>query len=142
MLTYDLAENEEAALERLHRDQCTDGLPVVIPTRQRVEAMVLAGGYDGDVSLGAVGPSLAEATIEAVAANAVMAGCLPEHFPIVIAAVRAVCDPRFDLTEIQVTTHPITPLILVNGPARLQGGMGSGVPTRSCVHRCRMTAPR
>ena len=59
MLTYDLAENEEAALERLHRDQCTDGLPVVIPPRQRVDAMVLAGGYDGDMSLGAVSLSLA-----------------------------------------------------------------------------------
>jgi hypothetical protein len=142
MLTYDLAENEEAALERLHRDQCTDGLPVVIPTRQRVEAMVLAGGYDGDVSLGAVGPSQAAATIEAVAANAVMAGCLPDHFPIVIAAVRAVCDPRFDLTEIQVTTHPITPLILVNGPARLQAGMSSGYGAFGPGHRANASIGR
>jgi hypothetical protein len=56
-----------------------------------------------------------------------MAGCLPEHFPVVVAAVRAACDSEFDLTEIQVTTHPITPLILVNGPARGLCGLHSGV---------------
>jgi hypothetical protein len=126
MAVYLEAVDEETALENLHREGMTDGLPVVIPTRRRIEAMILASGYDGDMSLGDVGPSGCAATVETVAANAVMAGCLPEHFPVVIAAVKAICDPRFDLTEIQVTTHPITPLIIVNGPVREQAGLSSG----------------
>jgi hypothetical protein len=117
------AADEEQALEQLHRAGMTDGLPVVIPTRRRVDAMVLASGHDGEVSLGEVGPSGAAATIEAVAVNAVMAGCLPDHFPVLVAAVKAVCDPRYDLTEIQVTTNPITPLVIVNGPVRHSAGI-------------------
>lgn len=122
-----IAADEEAALEQLHRDNLTDGLPVVIPTRRRVEEMILASGLEGDVSLGNVGPSMAAATIDVVAANAVMAGCLPEHFPVVIAATKCICDPTYDLTETQVTTHPVTPLLIVNGPAREQCGLASGV---------------
>jgi hypothetical protein len=135
MAEYLEAADEEAALERLHREQMTDGLPVVIPTRRRVDAMVLASGSDPDVSLGTVGPSLASATVEVVAANAVMAGCLPEHFPVVVAAVKAICDPTYDLTETQVTTHPVTPLLIVNGPAREQCGLASGCGAFGPGHR-------
>jgi hypothetical protein len=133
----DIAEaaDEEAALEQLHRKGYTDGLPVVIPTPRRVDEMIRAGGYDPDVSLGAVGPSQAAATIQAVAVNAVMAGCLPTHFPVVIAAVRAICDPEFDLTEVQVTTHAVTPLLVVNGPAREQCGLSSGFGAFGPGHR-------
>lgn len=126
MSEFVYASTEEDALERLHREDLTDGLPVVIPTRRRIEEMILAGGLDGDVSLGEVGPSMASATVDVVAANAVMAGCLPEHFPVVLAAVKAICDPNYDLTETQVTTHPVTPLLIVNGPARAQCGVASG----------------
>jgi hypothetical protein len=123
---FDTAGSEEEALERLHDANMTDGLPVVIPTRARVEAMMLASGLDGDVSLGKVGPSMADATVDVVAANAVMAGCLPDHFPVVVAAVKAIADPEFDLTETQVTTHPVTPLLIVNGPARHHCGIACG----------------
>lgn len=124
------AADEHAALEELHRLGCTDGLPVVIPTPERVERMVLATGYPGDLSLGAMGPNLGDCTIEKVATAAVMAGCLPDHAPVVIAAVRAILDPTFDLTEMQATTHAISPLIIVNGPARhwcgpITGGFGA-----------------
>lgn len=120
------AADEAAALEQLHARHFTDGLPVVIPTLDRVEEMVRASGYDADISLGAVGPSQNAATIEAVAVNAVMAGCLSDHFPVVVAAVRAICDPQFDLTEVQATTHAVTPLVIVNGPARGRFGMAWG----------------
>ena len=136
------APDEAQALEQLHRDGFTDGLPVVVPTLRRVEEMVLAGGFDEDTSLGDVGPSGAAATIQAVAANAVMAGCLPEHFPVVIAAVRAACDPVFDLTEIQVTTHPITPLIIVNGPVRDSAGIASGYGALGPGHRANASIGR
>jgi hypothetical protein len=80
--------------------------------------MLLGGGLDPDLVLGAVGPGLGEATVEKVAINAVMAGCLPDYFPVVIAAVRAVCDEHFDLGMVQNTTHGVAPIVVVNGPAR------------------------
>lgn len=112
------AADDNAALEMLHDLGCTDGLPVVIPTPERVERMVLASGYDGDLVLGEMGPQMGVATIEMVATAAVMAGCLPDYMPIVLAAVKAVLDPAFDLAEMQSTTHCTAPLIIVNGPAR------------------------
>ncbi len=124
------ADDEYAALEELHRLGCTDGLPVVIPTPERVARMVLATGYDADLSLGEMGPNMGLCTVEKLAAAAVMAGCLPDHAPVVLAAAQAILDPRFDLTEVQATTHAITPLIIVNGPARewcggIHGGFGA-----------------
>ena len=68
--------------------------------------------------LGTMGPGHGIATIEKVAVAAVMAGCLPDYMPIVVAAVKAVIEPVFDLTEMQATTHCTAPLIIVNGPAR------------------------
>lgn len=123
------ASDEAAAVEQLHEFGCTDGLPVIVPTPERVERMVLATGYDADLVLGDMGPNLGRCSIEKVATSAVMAGCLPDHAPVVIAAVKAVLDERFDLTEMQATTHAIAPLIIVNGPARewcgVHGGFGA-----------------
>lgn len=130
------ATDESAALELLHELGCTDGLPVVIPTEARVERMVVASGLPGDVSLGAMGPNLGDATVEKVAACAVMAGCLPDHFPVVLGAVQAALDPRFDLTELQATTHCIAPLLIVNGPARHScGPIASGFGALGPGHR-------
>jgi len=112
------AADEAAALEDLHNRNMTDGLPVVIPTPVRVSKMVLASGQDADMVLGTMGPANGMATLEKVAVAAVMAGCLPDYMPLVVAAVKAVIDPRFDLTEMQATTHCTAPLIIVNGPAR------------------------
>jgi hypothetical protein len=112
------AENEESALELLHELQCTDGLPVVIPTRERVARMVLASGLDPELVLGELGPAGGVASVEKVATAAVMAGCLPDYMPVVIAAVKAAARPEFDLAELQATTHCTAPLIIVNGPAR------------------------
>ena len=69
------ARDEEAALEELHRLGCKDGLPVVIPTAERVSRMVLASGLDADMMLGTMGPGHGIATVEKVAIAAVMAGC-------------------------------------------------------------------
>jgi hypothetical protein len=112
------AADEEAALEELHARGCTDGLPVVIPTPARVQRMLLATGQDGDMVLGTMGPGQGVATLEKVAVAAVMAGCLPDYMPVVLAAVKAVIEPVFDLGEMQATTHCTAPLVIVNGPAR------------------------
>lgn len=142
MPRYAQAVDEAAALEQLHRDHMTDGLPVVIPTRARVDEMVLAGGMDADIVLGTVGPGQGAATVQAVAANAVMAGCLPQHFPVVLAGVQAITDPVFDLTEVQVTTHSVTPLVIVNGPARAECGLTSGTGCFGPGHRANASIGR
>lgn len=112
------APTEGDAVEALHTLGCTDGLPVIVPTAERVERMTLASGLDGDLILGTMGPGNGVASIEKIAIAAVMAGCLPDYFPVVLAAAKAVIDERFDLTEMQGTTHCTAPLIIVNGPAR------------------------
>ena len=112
------AWDEATALENLHQQGCTDGLPVIIPTQERVSRMVLASGQEAEMVLGTMGPGHGIASIEKIAVSAVMAGCLPDYMPIVVAAAKAVIDPVFDLTEMQATTHCTAPLIIVNGPAR------------------------
>ena len=112
-------ENEEQALEQLHEMDCTDGLPVVIPTVERVDRFIIASGMDSDMVLGELGPGMGIATVEKVATAAVMAGCKPDYMPLVVAAVKAASDPVFDLTELQATTHCTAPLIIVNGPCLL-----------------------
>jgi len=108
----------------------TDGLPVVPPTRGRVERMLAAGGGRAREELiGTVPPNHGRAIVEKIAINAVMAGCKPEYFPVVLAAVEAACDPVFNLHGQSATTHFAAPLIIVNGPIRKAIGLicGTGV---------------
>ncbi len=122
------APSEADAVELLHAKGCTDGLPVIVPTPARVDAMITRVDLDPDLVLGEMGPKQGAATVRLVAAAAVMAGCLPDHFPVVVAAVRAICRSEFDLTEVTQTTHCVAPFILVNGPARETcGPIGSGI---------------
>ena len=136
------AADEEGALEQLHAARCTDGLPVIIPTPVRVDRMVLAGGLDGDLMVGEMGPLGGAATVEKIAVVAVMAGCLPDHFPVVLAACRAICQPAFDLAEMQSTTHCIAPLIIVSGPAREACGLASGFGVMGPGHRANASIGR
>jgi hypothetical protein len=96
----------------------TDGLPVLPPTLAAVRKMVAAGGKKADVILGVIPPLNGVATVEKIAANAVMAGCLPDYYPLVLAAVRAITRPGYNLDGLQTTTGNIAPLAIVNGPCR------------------------
>ncbi len=134
--------DEERALEWLHAERCTDGLPVVIPTQDRVERLILATGLDGDLTLGTMGPGGGAATVAKVAANAVMAGALPEHMPVILAAVQAVLEPDFDLAEMQSTTHCTAPLVIVNGRAREWAQVASGSGALGPGHRANASIGR
>lgn len=136
------AKSEAEALEWLHEQRCTDGLPVVIPTKERVDRLVLATGLDGSLSLGIMGPGGGDATVEKIAANAVMAGCLPGHMPVVIAAVQAVLQPEFDLGEMQGTTHCTAPLVIVSGPARHSAQVADGFGALGPGHRANASIGR
>jgi len=118
----DLEDEVEAAYSR----GWTDGLPVVAPTEARVLAM-LAGTTRAPCDVVAVvPPDLVPCTVEKVAVNAVLAGCLPEHLPVVLAAVEAACTDAFNVHGILATTFPAGPVVVVNGPLARAIGMNSG----------------
>jgi len=132
-----------AAVNRLYRERgWTDGLPIVPPTIGRVDEMVAEGSLERHAVLGEVEPLGGVATVEKVAANAVMAGCEPAHFPVVLAAVQALLDPAFNLRGVQTTDENVAPLLVVNGPlaARLGinagwGALGPGWPANAAIGR-------
>jgi hypothetical protein len=115
----------EDAFEALHDRGLTDGLPVVPPTAERVVALLEGTSRDPREVVGVVPPYDGEATVEKVAINAVMAGCAPEHLPIVLAAVEAACRPEFALHGLVATTHPAGPTAIVSGPYAERAGMNS-----------------
>jgi len=104
----------------------TDGLPVVPPTEARVAACLRWTDRDPREIVGILPPRQGEATIEKIAINTVMAGCKPEYLPVVITAVEALADPQFNLDSVQATTHPVAPLIVVNGPIARELGINAG----------------
>ncbi len=110
-------------LESWFEKGVTDGLPVIPPTRERVERMLGGSARDRAELVGEVPPNYGRATIEKIAINAVMAGCRADYLPVVLAAVEAACDPAFALHGMSTSTHFSAPLIVVNGPIRGRIGM-------------------
>ena len=104
----------------------SDGLPVIPPTAERVEAMLAYSDRDRRETLGVLPPRRGEATVEAVAINAVLAGCEPRVLPVLVAAVRGIVRPEFNLSGINATTHPCAVLVLVNGPIGRELGVHGG----------------
>lgn len=117
------------AVELFFERGWTDGLPVVPPTEAQIRAMLAACDRDPQEVLGEVLPARGVATIEKLAINSVMAGCKPDYFPVVIAAMDALLDDRHNLGGVQTTTHGCVSLLIVNGPAvqRLQMNAAEGV---------------
>jgi hypothetical protein len=139
-LTQPSADGGLDELEDMFERGFTDGLPVVPPTPARVEAML--GGRDPSASLGTVPPSHGEATLERVAACAVLAGCRPAYFPVVTAAVEAALEPGFNAHGLAVTTQPAGPVLIVNGPARHRLRLNSGMGVLGPGSRPNMTIGR
>lgn len=109
-------DDVEAVTDQLYRAGMTDGLPVVPPTPDRVERMLTGSRRDPDEALGVLPPKYGEATVEKVAINAVLAGCRPAYMPVIEAAVEAMIDDSFNCYGINATTHPVAPLLVLNGP--------------------------
>jgi hypothetical protein len=120
-----LADEYEAVQQLYLERGWSDGLPVVPPTPERVEAMLVATGLDPQQVVAEIPPNWGAATVEKLAINAVMAGCQPSYLPVILAAVEAMSDPAFNLYAVQATTHPCAPLIIVNGPVRSTLGLNS-----------------
>jgi hypothetical protein len=127
-------------LEDMFERGWSDGLPVVPPSAGRVELML--GGRDPDRSLGPVPPALGEATLARVAACAVLAGCKPAYFPVVLAAVEAMLEPAFNLHGQAVTTSPPGQIVIVNGPVRRALGLNAGMGALGPGFRANLTIGR
>jgi hypothetical protein len=121
------APGDIAALAReLAAQRMTDGLPVIPPTEARVAEMLAHTDRDALDIVGILPPRQGEATVHAIAVNAVMAGLEPRLFPILLAAWDAICDVSFNIASINSTTHPCGVFLLVNGPLAREAGIENG----------------
>jgi len=128
MTMLDLIDESPESLYRLCEERgWGDGLPLVAPTEARVSEMLEAGGGDPEEVLAVLPPRSGLATRRAVAVNAVMAGCLPEWMPVLVAATRALGRPELNLRGVNATTHPSAPLLVVHGPIAERTGFNAGI---------------
>ena len=111
----------------------SDGMAVLPPTAARV-ARLLAGRAADEV-VATLAPLDGVATMEIIAVNAALAGASAEHLPVIVAALRALARPQFNLNAVQTTTHPCTPLIIVNGPIAPRLGIAAGANALGNGHR-------
>ncbi|MBI2908987.1 MAG: hypothetical protein HYX92_15195 [Chloroflexi bacterium] len=127
-LTSNVVEVEDS-LEAVNRwvmeNGRGDGLPVVPPTPDRVGRMIAASGRSPSDVMAVLPPKNARATVEKIAINAVMAGCLPEYFPVILAAVSAMGEPNFVLNLINTSTQSVALFLIVNGPIRQELNINS-----------------
>jgi hypothetical protein len=103
----------------------TDGLPIIPPTRDRVEAFVSFTDRDPADVVSVMAPESRRATIWSIAVNGVMAGCRPEYMPILIAIVECLADPVFRLED-QGSTSGREPLVTISGPLVRELDFNSG----------------
>jgi hypothetical protein len=121
-----LGADSEDALHAMYREAWwSDGLPVVLPTPQRVAAMLAATRHAPDEVVGKLRPTQTQEdwsyTVEQVAVNAVMAGALPEHFPVILALAAS------QVTALHSSTSGFATMVVVNGPIRHEIRMNSGL---------------
>lgn len=118
---HEVADNE-AAQELYHSNGWTDGLPIVPPTQEAVSACLQWAMTPPDFLVGIEPVRGVAITAEKLAINAVMAGCLPMHFPVVLTAFSATLQPDFLLHGATASTGGCAVLIVLNGPIRLELG--------------------
>ncbi len=125
-------ENYDAALDKMNavflQNNWSDGLPLLAPTVDKVEWILTGTDLDRDTVLGNIMPSGRTATVESLAVSLAMTGGRPEYMPVLIAAVKAFCDPRFRHQMMQATTCSVNVAAVINGSIanqiRLNAGYG------------------
>ena len=133
--------NWEDAQRILTEAELSDGLPLVPPTRRRLEAMVAGIGGRSE-SLGMMPPMFGDVTPDSVAYQCVIAGCVPAELPVMLAAATAILEPDFNLLGIATTTGSAAVALCVHGPiARTLGvnaltnAIGPGTRANACIGR-------
>ena len=132
--TYEVAD-AVAANALYQRNGWTDGLPIVPPTEEAVRAFLRAGRCKADDLIGVEPVRRRSISAEKVAIAAVMAGCLPEYMPVVIAIIKAMCAPEFGMHGCTASTGGSAPLVIINGPVR-------GLLGFNCTHNALANASR
>ena len=125
-VTIESSDDLEAVNALYQERGWSDGLPIIPPTTERVERMLAFCDRPIEESLGKIPPRFSPATPLRIAANAVMAGCRPEFFPLVLASIDALLDPAVNLYGVQATTHPASTLLVFNGPIAREVGVNAG----------------
>ena len=128
--------------QSLYEKDWTDGLPVIMPTKQRVESMLEGTSHHPDEIIGQLPPQGGVATVERVAINAVMAGCSPEYLPVVLAAVEAIAEPENNMAGWATTTGANSPMLIINGPIRDELGINCGTNALGTGRRANATIGR
>lgn len=138
----EVEDDLEAAFQEYYGRGWTDGLPITPPTPERVMRMIEGAGRPAPEVVAILPPRNAPATVESVAINAVMAGCQPSYFPVVLAIVEAMGEPSLDLFGLNATTNHVWLLSVVNGPVRSKldincsyGVMGPGWRANATIGR-------
>ena len=125
--THEVPDDLLAAIDYCYDQGWTDGLPVVPPVVDRVKAMLAADGRPADTVIAKHPATGLELSLHAAAVNAVMAGCLPEYFPVVVAAFEAMDKPDFNFHGSTASTGGSAPLVIVSGPIADEIGMNADV---------------
>ena len=137
----ELGETEDP-FEAMFGRGWSDGLPLVPPTETRVRQMLEATTRDPGEIVCVMPPDLVDCTVEKVAINSVMAGCLPAYLPVVLAAVEAAATDSFNIHGLAATTYFSGPIVIVNGPVAEAIGMNSGVNALGPGNRANATIGR
>ena len=131
----------EAVNERFYAEGWSDGLPIVPPTRARIDAFLAAVDRDPDEVIATLLPERRAATVWSIAVNGVMAGCRPEYMPLLVTLVEAMGDPAYGVEHSGNTPGSET-LIILNGPIvrelgfnYTQGVMRDGIKPNTSVGR-------
>jgi hypothetical protein len=138
----DEATEPAALIEAYYDAGWTDGLPVVPPSDASIAATLAAAGLEGPELLGEIPGRNTEVIAEKAAINAVMAGCRPEYMPVVVAAVKSLCDPAFAYHGPASSTGGSAMVLVVNGPIAQRLGINSGNNAFGQGHRPNATIGR
>lgn len=140
--SVEASTSAEIVTDLYYKRGWTDGLPIVPPDERRMIRMCKGTDLPRERAIATMPPLMGQATVEKIAANAVMAGCRAEYLPVVLAAVECVCDDAYDLVGVSTTTSPNASLVLVNGPAaealNINGGgncLGRGHRANAAIGR-------
>ncbi len=114
------------AIEFFYTKPWSDGMPVLPPDNDRVNAMLAGTRRAPDDVIGLVPPNFEPLTVRRIAEHAVMAGALPEYMPALVGAMQAILDEKLNMHGVQTTIHGVAPLLIVNGPYAKKIGINGG----------------